>query len=72
TIKCNQITARVSVSARVFVYLPMNPGSPRVGGAGRDADWKLRPAGSQGLTFISQLWFSGNVDKEQRAETWSR
>lgn len=41
TIKRDQITARVSVSARVFVCLPMNPGSPCVGGAGRDADWKL-------------------------------
>lgn len=30
--------------------------------------------GSQGLTFISQLWFSGNADmeREQRAETWSQ
>lgn len=32
TIKCDQITARVSVRVRVFVCLHMNPSSPGMGG----------------------------------------
>lgn len=35
-IKCDQITACVSVRVRVFVYLHMNPSSPGVGGVCRE------------------------------------
>lgn len=40
-IKCDHLTAWVSVSAQAFVCLRMNRGMVCAGGAGKEPDWKL-------------------------------